>query len=98
MLHGEFEFGGKVEVEHATAQPVLCLDPALSIPKLLAGALEEESDKKLCDDIIMQWLEHAIAEMKADERWSIESRTAGQGFSWKVPNGSNPTTIKGTKI
>lgn len=45
---GKFDFTGKITVENEQAEPVLCLDLALTIPKILAEELEEESEKKLC--------------------------------------------------
>jgi hypothetical protein len=45
---GVFDFTGKITVENDKAEPVLCLDLALNIPKILAEELEEESEKALC--------------------------------------------------
>jgi len=46
---GEFDFTGKVTVENEKSEPVLCLDIALNIPKILAEELEEEAEQKLCE-------------------------------------------------
>merc|ERR1712107_521208 len=46
---GVFDFTGKVTVENDKAEPVLCLDIALDIPKILSEELEEEAEAQLCE-------------------------------------------------
>merc|ERR1712183_700194 len=45
---GQFDFTGKVSIVNDKAEPVLCLDLALNIPKIIAEEEELGADKKLC--------------------------------------------------
>jgi len=45
---GQFDFTGKVTLENDKAEPVLCLDIALNIPKILAEEEQLEAEKALC--------------------------------------------------
>merc|ERR1711976_236456 len=86
---GVFDFTGKVTVENDKAEPVLCLDIALNIPKILSEELEEESEAKLCqvsdsDHITnIDQTDPAVTSFDVDE--VIDYVNAGIDISVKAP-------------
>merc|ERR1712170_22875 len=86
---GVFDFTGKVTVENDKAEPVLCLDIALDIPKILSEELEEEAEAQLCEvsdsDHItnIDQTDPAVTSFDVDE--VIDYVNAGIDISVKAP-------------